>query len=261
MEKKNAPNKNNFFIRLCYGYVGGKLGKDTSKMTTSQVVQEFLNAKGVSSPKEFFKKKLLSKNNKAEPKNNKQQQLDIIQKHNPMGDDYHVGIRTVEDIKTFEEAIQDDESFVYGDYTYEDAQRDLARGKVIVYSSKPIGQGGFVSTSKNMARDYAGTGKIYSQEVDINDVAWINGDEGQYAKVEQTEQPKQTKANKKQEVIDFVKHQINVDLDTSGDSTFGKRNVLYVGIPAHKEAETINLLKKKGYRVESHMKNRYWIYL
>ncbi len=47
--------KNNFFIRLCYGYVGKH--KDTSKMTTKEVIDEFLKRKGVSSPREFFKKR------------------------------------------------------------------------------------------------------------------------------------------------------------------------------------------------------------
>ncbi len=116
---------------------------------------------------------------------NKQKQLNIIQENNKMQDDYHTGIRNIEDIKTFEEAIHDNESFVYGDYSFEDAQKDLEIGKVTVYSSKPITQGGFVSTSKNMAQDYAGNGKIYSKEVSINDVAWINGDEGQYANINQ----------------------------------------------------------------------------
>ena len=91
---------------------------------------------------------------------NKQKQLNIIQENNKMQDDYHTGIRNIEDIKTFEEAIHDNESFVYGDYSFEDAQKDLERGKVTVYSSKPITQGGFVSTSKNMAQDYAGNANI-----------------------------------------------------------------------------------------------------
>ena len=116
--------------------------------------------------------------------NLKQKQFDLINASNPMLDDYHVGIRNIEDIKTFEEAIQDDESFTYGDYTKEDAQRDLENGTIIVYSSNPIEQGTFVSTSQNMARDYAGNGKVYSKKVNPNDVAWINGDEGQFAKIE-----------------------------------------------------------------------------
>ena len=113
----------------------------------------------------------------------KQQQLDIINNSNPMTDDYHTGIRNIDDIKTFEEAIQDDESFVYGDYSKEDAQRDLQNGTVTIYSSKPIENGAFVSTSQNMVKDYAGNGQIYSKEVPINEVAWINGDEGQYANI------------------------------------------------------------------------------
>lgn len=112
-------------------------------------------------------------------------QMEIIQQFNPMLDDYHTGIRSVDDIKTFEEAMQDDESFVYGDFDYEDAQKALETGKVTVYSSKPIEQGGFVSTSYNMAKDYAGAGKVYSKVVSLEDVAWINGDEGQYANVQE----------------------------------------------------------------------------
>ena len=100
-----------------------------------------------------------------------------------MTDDYHVGIRDADDIKTFEEAMKDSESFFYGDFSLKDARKALKEGKVTVYSSKPIEQGGFVSTSKNMAKDYAGGGEVYSRRVDIDDIAWINGDEGQYAKV------------------------------------------------------------------------------
>lgn len=116
--------------------------------------------------------------------NLKQKQLEIIQKENPMTDDYHTGIRTIDDIKTFDETIDDDESFVWGDFSQEDAKKALEKGEVTVYSSYPIEQGVFVSTSKNQARDYAGSGKVYSKTVPLNEVAWINGDEGQYAKVE-----------------------------------------------------------------------------
>lgn len=113
----------------------------------------------------------------------KAKQLEIIRNSNKMTDDYHVGIRDADDIKTFEEAMKDEESFFYGDFSLKDARKALKEGKVTVYSSKPIEQGGFVSTSKNMAKDYAGGGEVYSRRVDIDDIAWINGDEGQYAKV------------------------------------------------------------------------------
>lgn len=124
--------------------------------------------------------------NKVKEFNNKKQakaQLEIINKYNPMTDDYHTGIRKVEDIKTFEEAIEDEDSFVWGDYSKEDAERDLKKGTVTIYSSYPIEQGVFVSTSKNQARDYAGNSEIYSKTVPLTEVAWINGDEGQYAKI------------------------------------------------------------------------------
>ena len=113
----------------------------------------------------------------------KKKQLAVILKNNKMTDDYHVGIRTINDIKLFSEVINDDESFYYGDFEADDARYALKRGKVVVYSAKPISLGSFVSTSRNMAKDYAGSGQIYEKEVLLTDVAWINGDEGQYAKV------------------------------------------------------------------------------
>ena len=128
----------------------------------------------------------LQKYSLGEENTHKQQQLDLVLKNNPMTDDYHQGIRSIDDIKTFEEAINDDESFVWGDYTREDAERDLARNKVKVYSSYDIKNGTFVSTSYQQALEYAGrdASKVRSKEVNPNDVAWINGDEGQYAKVD-----------------------------------------------------------------------------
>ena len=118
----------------------------------------------------------------------KSKQLEIVKNANPMTDNYHVGIRSAADIKTFEEAMKDGESFFYGDFDITDAEKALKSGEITVYSSKPIEQGGFVSTSQNMARDYAGGGKVYSKKVELDDVAWINGDEGQYAKAGTTKE-------------------------------------------------------------------------
>ena len=118
----------------------------------------------------------------------KEKQLEIIKKENPMLDDYHTGIRTIDDIKTPEEAfktkIDEDEDYSYPDFTQEDGEKALESGKITVYSSQEIKQGTFVSPSKSMAQDYAGDGKIFEQTISINDVAWINSDEGQYAKVD-----------------------------------------------------------------------------
>ena len=79
----------------------------------------------------------------------------------------------------------DSESFCYGDFDREDAEIALTTGEITIYSSKPIEQGGFVSTSYNMAKDYAGSGRVYSKTVKLEEVAWVNGDEGQYARVDE----------------------------------------------------------------------------
>lgn len=47
----------------------------------------------------------------------KQKQLDIILKHNPVQDGYHTWIRTIEDIKTFEETLQDSDYKKYYEST------------------------------------------------------------------------------------------------------------------------------------------------
>ena len=105
-----------------------------------------------------------------------------------MFDEEHVGIRSPKDIKTFDECVRDakaDSAFSWGDYTKEDAVRDLKRNKIKIYSSYAIKNGVFVSTSYRQALDYAGNDptKVHSKEVNPNRVAWINGDEGQYASV------------------------------------------------------------------------------
>ena len=131
---------------------------------------------------------------KAEVANaHKQAQLEIVTRENPMLDDYHTGIRTVGDIKTFAEAMEEaqndakkyeyDKWSSYPDEDNELLQDALDSGKITIYSSKPIVNGNFVTPSRMQAQDYAGGGKVYEKTVPITDVAWINVDEGQYAKV------------------------------------------------------------------------------
>lgn len=110
----------------------------------------------------------------------KEAQLALILKHNPMTDDIHLGIRKLSDIKTFAEVVNDDESFVYGDFSQQDALNALNAGIITVYSSKSINIGDFVSTSHRMVKDYAGSGRVNQRTVKLTDVAWINGDEGVY---------------------------------------------------------------------------------
>ncbi len=114
-----------------------------------------------------------------------QTQFDIIQETNPAPEESnYVWIRKPSDIKTFEEVINDKDSFTWGDYSKEDALRDLKKGTVTIYSSYPIKNGVFVSTSYQQALDYAGgdPSQVHSRISSIDSVAWINGDEGQYAK-------------------------------------------------------------------------------
>lgn len=117
----------------------------------------------------------------------KEKQFEIIKENNPMLDTYHQGIREPSDIMDIEEAFNpnDIDNYAYPDFTKEDGKKALESGYVTIYSSKPIEQGTFVSPSKMMAQDYAGNGKVYSQKVKLEDVAWIDGNEGQYAKVDE----------------------------------------------------------------------------
>lgn len=118
----------------------------------------------------------------------KNKQFEIIQKYNPMYDDFHKGIRSANDIKTPKEVFDvadDGESYAYPDFTREDGLKALKSGYITIYSSYPINQGTFVSPSKMMAQDYAGSGKVYSKMVKLSDVAWLDSDEGQFAQVKE----------------------------------------------------------------------------
>ncbi len=120
----------------------------------------------------------------------KEKQLDIILKSNPAGNDTATWIRNVNDIKTFEEALQDgdwegwEETGFDPDYDANIAREALKTGQITVYSSYPIEKGTFVTPSKMEAESYSGTGKVYSKKVNLTDVAWIDPTQGQYAKIE-----------------------------------------------------------------------------
>ena len=115
---------------------------------------------------------------------NRQAQFDLLQKTNPMRDDYHTGIRSPEDIYTLKSIVDSynaDNNFTYPDFTLADAQKALANGNIDVYSSKPIETGAFISPSKMMATDYAGGGEVYTKNIPLKDFAFIeSGDEGNY---------------------------------------------------------------------------------
>lgn len=139
---------------------------------------------------EFFNQEVIYDNRSR--LNVKQAQLDLINQNNAMQDDYHTGIRTIDDILSADEALNvtqealdnyEVEAYSYPDFTLKDGKRALKTGRIRVYSSKPITPGAFITPSKMMAQDYAGDGRVYSKVIPLEDVAFINGDEGQYAPV------------------------------------------------------------------------------
>lgn len=111
----------------------------------------------------------------------KQRQFEIISTSNPMKDDIHTGIRTIEDIKTALEVFSESTDGFTDDFTKEDMDNALARDEVIVYSSNPITNGVFVTPSKQEAESYSGGGMVYSMKVRLGDIAWIDEGQGQYA--------------------------------------------------------------------------------
>ncbi len=165
-KERNTPNRINGFVRP----VGNALRKGVSNYS-------------IPNSTETVNKNSSSQNDI------KQSQFEIVQETNPMWDDYHTGIRTVDDIRTWEEVLElNDEregQFVWGDFSREDAEQALKDGTITVYSSYPIKNGVFVSTSYIQAEEYAGGrgSKVYSKTIPLTNVAWINGDEGQYADV------------------------------------------------------------------------------
>lgn len=124
----------------------------------------------------------------------KEQQLQVVQKFNPADDEHFVSstwIRSVDDILSFDEMLQqakaDHEEYgdmMYPDTTMEDYLEAEKTGSIRVYSSYPIEPGIFVSPSRMCATDYAGGGKVYMKVVPVDDVAWLDQSEGQYAPVE-----------------------------------------------------------------------------
>lgn len=122
----------------------------------------------------------------------KKKQLEIILNNNPSPDEIHTWIRKEEDIKTAEEAfnesIESDESTP--DFKKEDMENALKEGSVTIYSSYPIRDGAFVTPSKMEAQSYAGKKDVFSKKVNLDDIAWIDGLQGQFAPINKTEEIK-----------------------------------------------------------------------
>ncbi len=117
-------------------------------------------------------------------------QWEIIQNTNPkLKDTVSTWIDEPNDVKTFYEVAHDDSDFPFEeDYTEDWTLADKINvdntGFVTVYSSKPIEDGIFVTPSKMYAQSYAADGKtVYSEMMDVRDIAWIDVGEGQVAHI------------------------------------------------------------------------------
>ena len=111
------------------------------------------------------------------------EQADLIQKYNPADESlgHHTWIRNADDIANIEEAFNINNFSGTPDFSYSDAQKAIKDGSIKVYSSYPIDLAEFVTPSKMQAKDYAAGGDVFSAEVPINDIAWIDSNEGMYA--------------------------------------------------------------------------------
>lgn len=145
----------------------------------------------------------------------KSEQFKIISAVNPAPNTYQTWIRSADDIKNFEETLKDsdwegwEQNGFDESYTPQVVQDALNSGKITVYSSHPIKQGVFVTPSPMEAQSYSGDGKIYSKEVNLNAVAWIDPTQGQYANVEEyaaqmVEEPVIVARYKEQDAINVI---------------------------------------------------------
>lgn len=169
----------------------------------------------------------------------KEKQLKIIEKNNPAPNEYNTWIRSINDIKSFKEIFGKDFEQIDPDFDVDMINDAIKNNKVTVYSSTPIKNGSFVSPSRMEAESYAGSGKIYTKEVALDDVAWIDETQGQYAKVKSIskEDPLIEEAKKYKSVGEFIKnkmpskdyitvyHRTNSPLENFGKTpTYSKEN-------------------------------------
>lgn len=130
-----------------------------------------------------------------------ERQNHIIQAANHATDDYHTWIRGADEVKSFAQTLDDPDWAGMDfdpDYTWEMAQDALRSGEITVYSSYPVGTpGGFVTPSRMEAEGYAGDGEVYQGTVKLDDVAWIDPTQGQYAPTQAGDLYKAGSANPK----------------------------------------------------------------
>ncbi len=137
--------------------------------------------------------------------NLKARQNEIIQENHPKQSwDNQAWIESVDDIKTFDEAVAGWDGDVTPDYTQDMIKEAKRTGSITVYSSNNIRAGTFVTPSKMLAQDYAGSKDVKSMKVKLADVAWIDEEQGQYAPISQTQDQYQTAEEIDREYLDAV---------------------------------------------------------
>jgi hypothetical protein len=66
----------------------------------------------------------------------------------------------------------------------------------------------------------------------------------------------------KQELIDYVAHQLNITLENNkNDILNDRRKILYTTITKANRNAVLSLLNKKGIQYENHVKDYYFIYI
>ena len=180
------------------------------------------------------------------PEDNKQKQLDVILETNPAPNTYQTWVRSVDDIKTLAETLEDSDwqdEDINPDLTRTDIQNAVDSGKIMVYSSYPIKNGVFVSPSRMEAESYSGNGKVYEKEVDINDVAWIDPTQGQYAEVKNADVDQEV-TNNDMYSKDPSQWSAESKNDTSVSKTFKEKLANLFGKNTDKKATSISEIVK-----------------
>jgi hypothetical protein len=66
----------------------------------------------------------------------------------------------------------------------------------------------------------------------------------------------------KQELIDYVAHQLNITLENNkNDILNDRRKILHTTITKANRTAVLSLLTRKGIRYENHVKDYYFIYI
>jgi hypothetical protein len=191
----------------------------------------------------------------------KQKQFELITNSNPYNLELgnHTWIKNVSDIKTYEEVWQE-EGEIYGitpDFSKKDAINALNSGKIVVYSSYPIKNGTFVTPSKMEAINYSGNHKIYTITTNLNDIAWIDPVQGQYANTNVTENKKYmkkiirlTESDLHKIIMGSVKRIIKEDFDQFSDGDFASEGNPY-------EMDTYNPISEVEHITPQDLRNVY----